>query len=62
MLHTGFRLWLTTYSSTDFPNTILENSIKMTNEPPKGLKSNMIVSYTNDLISDPAFFEDHSKP
>ena len=37
------------------------NSIKMTNEPPKGLKSNLFVSYTNDLLSDNNFF-DHHKP
>ena len=33
----------------------------MTNEPPKGLKSNLLVSYSGDLISDNTFFEGNTK-
>ena len=48
-----FRLWLTTMPTPAFPATVLQSSLKLTQEPPKGLKSNIgraYIDFSSDLV------------
>jgi dynein heavy chain len=43
--HKNFRLWLSSSPDPNFPISILQRGIKMTTEPPKGLRSNLLTLY-----------------
>ena len=51
----NFRLWLSSSPSPQFPIAILQRSIKMTTEPPRGLRANMLKLY--NLLSEEKFAE-----
>eukprot|EP00929_Paragymnodinium_shiwhaense_P038459 TRINITY_DN20312_c0_g2_i1.p1 TRINITY_DN20312_c0_g2~~TRINITY_DN20312_c0_g2_i1.p1 ORF type:complete len:4570 (-),score=1248.97 TRINITY_DN20312_c0_g2_i1:75-13784(-) len=43
--HADFRLWLTLEPMDEFPATLLEHAVRITNAPPKGLRANLLQAY-----------------
>jgi len=44
-MNLDYRIWLTSMPTTAFPVAILQNGIKITNEPPRGIKNNLMRTF-----------------
>lgn len=55
-----FRLWLTSYPSDKFPQEILQNGVKMTNEPPDGVQQSLMRLYLSEPLNHEQFYKGKS--
>ena len=60
-MHPDFRLWLSSMPTPDFPASVLQSGIKLTCEPPKGVKANVTRTYA-DMTEGPFESSCPSKP
>ncbi|KAG5509761.1 hypothetical protein GH5_05627 [Leishmania sp. Ghana 2012 LV757] len=51
-VHTDFRLWLTSNPSPSFPPLVLQAGLKLTQEPPMGLRGKVLSTLRSTVVAD----------
>ena len=59
VVHPNFRLFLTSMPADYFPVSVLQNGVKLTTEPPRGLRANLMKTM-QDINAEE--FENFKKP
>lgn len=58
-IHEDFRLYMTSMPASYFPVSVLQNSVKLTTEPPRGIRANVKRTYME--LND-KYLDDCAKP
>ena len=54
--HRDYRLWLTAFPTAAFPVGVLQAAVKLTNEPPEGLRASLGRAFAAAPVVEPEFF------
>lgn len=57
-----FRLWLTSNSTQIFPLSIIQNSVKLVNEPPKRLRGILMRTFSSQPLTDDSWISENKHP
>ena len=57
LAHPDFRLFLTSYPTPAFPVSVLERAVKLVQQPPMGLKANLVACYAQEPLNEQAWYD-----
>jgi dynein heavy chain len=60
--HADYRMWLTSMPCKEFPVSVLQVGIKLSMQPPRGVRANMLRGLGTDIALENFVFEEESAP